>query len=228
MNILVIVAHPDDPEFFCGGTIAKWTSEGHDVRYVILTGGEKGTDRDDMTTARLVMLRCDEQRAAAAVLGVRDVTFLTHIDGEMANTLDTRRDITREIRRAKPNIIITTDPLTLHYGAVRVNHNDHRIAGMAVCDAVFPASANRMYFPELLAEGFVPHAPREIYFAGAAEPDTLVDVSPFIEQKVAAILQHVTQVKEPDALGARIRQGALRMRPDGSFYFAEAFRRVLM
>ena len=228
MKVLVIIAQPDDPEFFCGGTVAKWSSEGHDVRYVIVTGGEKGSDDPDMTPAKLVATRRDEQRNAALVLGVHDVTFLSHVDGELLNSLDARRDIAREIRRAKPDVVVTTDPLTLNYGATRVNHNDHRKVGMAVCDAIFPAAGNRMYFPELLADGFEPHYPREIYFAGAAQPNTLMDVTPHIDKKIAAIREHVTQVKDPSRVDIRMMQGALRMRPDGSTYFAEAFRRVLL
>jgi LmbE family N-acetylglucosaminyl deacetylase len=228
VNVLVIVAHPDDPEFFAGGTIAKWCSEGNDVRYVIVTGGDKGSDDPLMTPARLVAQRRDEQRGAAAILGVRDVTFLSHVDGEVLNTVDVQRDLVREIRRARPDTIVTTDPQTLHYGATRVNHNDHRMVGMAVADAIFPAAGNRMYFAELLADGFEPHAPREIYFAGAVQPNTLVDVSDFMDTKIGAILQHVSQVKEPDKLGARMRQGLFRMTADGTARYWEAFRRVLL
>lgn len=228
MNILVIVAHPDDPEFFAGGTIAKWCADGHDVRYVIVTGGDKGSDVPDMTPARLVAMRRDEQRNAAAILGVKDVTFLSHVDGELLNTLETQRDLVREIRRARPDAIVTTDPQTLHYGATRVNHNDHRMVGMAVCDAIFPASGNRMYFPELLADGFEPHTPKEIYFAGAVEPNTLVDVTPHLDKKLASIREHVSQVKEPDKIGPRMQQGLFRMTADGAGHFWEAFRRILL
>jgi LmbE family N-acetylglucosaminyl deacetylase len=228
MNVLVIIAHPDDPEFFAGGTIAKWCHEGHDVRYVIVTGGDKGSDAPDMTPAKLVALRRDEQRNAAARLGVRDITFLSHVDGELLNTVDVQRDLVREIRRTRPNVIVTTDPQTLHYGATRVNHNDHRMVGIAVCDAIFPASGNRMYFPELLVDGFEPHTPREIYFAGAAQPNTLVDVTDFIGNKVIAVREHVSQVKEPDKVDSRMQQGLLRMSADGHVFYAEAFRRVLL
>lgn len=228
MTVLVIVAHPDDPEFFAGGTIAKWRSEGHSVSYVIVTGGDKGSDMPDMTSERLIAMRQVEQMKAAAILGVTDVTFLGYVDGELQNSLAVQRDIARQIRRARPYIIVTTDPQTLHYGATRVNHNDHRTVGQAVCDAIFPASNNRMYFPELLIEGYEPHPPREIYFAGAAEPNTLVDITGCIDLKIAAIKEHVSQVKEPDKIGDRMRQATLRFRPDGSIFFAEAFRRVLM
>lgn len=228
MNILVIVAHPDDPEFFAGGTIARWRREGHDVRYVIVTGGDKGSDRPDMTPARLIAIRHDEQRRAAALLGVRDITFLSYVDGELLNTPELRRDLVREIRRVRPDIILTTDPQTLHYGAIRVNHSDHRAIGLAVCDAVFPASGNRMYFPELLADGFEPHSPREIYFAGPVQPNLIVDVTDFVEVKLAAIRTHVSQIKSPDELDLRIRQAMWRITGDGRVFFAEAFRRILL
>ena len=228
MNILVIVAHPDDPEFFCGGTIAKWCAEGHTVSYVLVTGGNKGSDVPEMTGEALVALRQVEQREAGTALGVAvsNMTFLNYVDGELANTLALQKDVVREIRRYKPDIVVTTDPQTLHYGALRVNHNDHRVIGMAVCDAVFPASSNRMYFPELLAEGFEMHAPKELHFAGPVAPNYFVDVGAHLETKIAAIKKHVSQVKDPAGVDLRMTQGLLRLRADGSTWFAEMFRRV--
>ncbi len=228
MNILVVVAHPDDPEFFCGGTIARWTSEGHRVSYVIVTDGAKGNDDPSLDGPRLTAMRQDEQRAAGAQIGVSDIRFLNYVDGELANTLALQRDIARQVRDVKPDIVVTTDPRTLHYGATRVNHNDHRIMGMAVCDAIFPASNNRMYFPDLLAEGFQMHAPRELWFAGPDTPNHLVDVSAQFEAKLAAILAHASQVKQPEQARVRIRQGLTRYRADGSAWLAEAFRRVML
>jgi len=228
MNILVIVAHPDDPEFFCGGTIAKWTAEGHQVGYVIVTGGNKGSDVPEITPDKLVSMRRVEQRAAGADLGVTDIAFLSYIDGELANTLLLQRDLTREIRRFKPDIVVTSDPLTLHYGALRVNHNDHRTIGMAVCDALFPAANNRMYFPELLVDGFEMHAPHEVYFAGPVVPNHFVDVSDYLGQKLESIKKHVSQVKDPNGMETRMPQSLLRLRADGSTYFAEVFRRVML
>ena len=226
MNILVIVAHPDDPEFFCGGTVAKWCAEGHSVRYVLVTGGQKGSDVPDMTPECLVALRRVEQVEAASMLGVTDVSFLSYIDGELANTLGLQQELARAIRHHTPDIIITTDPQTLHYGALRVNHNDHRIMGMAVCDAVFPAANNRMYFPELLAKGFAMHPPKEIYFAGPVAPNLIVDISDYVPRKIEAIKKHVSQVKAPDKIDARMQQGLLRITPQGKTYFTESFRRV--
>jgi LmbE family N-acetylglucosaminyl deacetylase len=230
MNILIVAAHPDDPEFFGGGTIARWVAEGNNVSYVIVTGGQKGSDRPDMMPQELGAMRQVEQRNAAAVLGVHELIFLNYVDGELANTLALQRDLAREIRRAKADIIATTDPLTLHYGARGVNHNDHRVMGAAVCDAVFPAANNRMYFPELLAEGFDVHAPREIWFAGSTAPNTWVDITDFITQKARAACQHLSQVKDPDPekMVMRMRQGTFRMTADGTVRFVESFRRVTL
>ena len=228
MNILVIVAHPDDPEFFCGGTIAKWSAAGHHVGYVIVTGGNKGSDVPEITPDKLVAMRRVEQRAAGAELGVSDIAFLSYIDGELANTLLLQRDLVREIRRFKPEIVVTSDPLTLSSGAMRINHNDHRTIGMAVCDALFPAANNRMYFPELLVDGFEMYAPREVYFTGPVVPNHLEDVGAFLDHKVAAVKKHVSQVKDPAGMELRMPQGLLRLRADGSTYFAEGFRRVLL
>ncbi len=228
MNILVIVAHPDDPEFFCGGTIARWTAEGHAVRYVIVTDGSKGTDDPSLSAAQLSALRQSEQRAAGAALGVADIHFLPHVDGELANSLATQRDVAREIRRFKPDIVVTTDPQTQHYGSLRINHNDHRMVGMMVSDGIFPASNNRMYFPELLDEGFDMHGPRELWFAGPAQPNHLVDVTAHVDAKIAAIQAHVSQVKHPDQVGARVSQGLARFKADGTLWLAEQFRRVIL
>jgi LmbE family N-acetylglucosaminyl deacetylase len=230
MNILFIAAHPDDPEFFAGATLARWAAEGNAVSYVVVTGGPKGTDRTDITPHELAALREVEQRNAAAVLGVSNICFLHYVDGELSNTLELQRDLAREIRRAKPAIIATTDHETVHNSSRGINHNDHRVMGMAVCDAVFPASNNRMYFPELLAEGFELHYPKEIYFAGPVAPNTWVDVGDYLGQKARAVCEHRSQVKEPDPekFESRFRQGMFRMKADGSVWFAEAFRRVML
>jgi LmbE family N-acetylglucosaminyl deacetylase len=230
MNILFIAAHPNDPEFFAGGTLARWAAEGNNVSYAIVTGGQKGTDRKDITPDELASLREVEQCNAAAELGIHDIRFLHYVDGELSNTLELQRDLAREIRRTKPAVIVTTDHQTVHYGSRGINHGDHRTMGAAVCDAIFPAANNRMYFPELLAEGFEMHAPREVYFAGAVAPNTWVDVGDYLGHKARAVCHHRSQVKEPDPLKfeLRFRQGTFRMKADGTVWYAEAFRRVMV
>ena len=149
-RVLVVLAHPDDPEFFCGGTLAKWAREGKEIQYLLLTCGDKGSDNPEMTPETLCADRQIEQRAAAAVIGAKDVVFLDYHDGELMNTLDVRREIVRAIRRFKPHTVVTCDPTTYFRANAYINHVDHRTAGAATLDAIFPAAGNRMYFSELL------------------------------------------------------------------------------
>jgi LmbE family N-acetylglucosaminyl deacetylase len=228
MKILVIIAHPDDPEFFAGGTLAKWAGEGHHIRYVVVTAGDKGNDDPTRSVDALVQMRQAEQRRAAAALGVFDVAFLTYRDGELFNTLDLRRELVREIRAFQPEWVVTSDHSTIHYGARGINHNDHRVIGMAVSDALFPAAGNRMFFPELLGGGIAMHAPKEVWYAATATPNTMVDVTATLEQKVAAIREHDSQVKDKEGVALRVRQQLLRVMGDGSARYFENFRRVLL
>lgn len=222
-RVLVVLAHPDDPEFFCGATLAKWAREGKAIRYLLLTCGDKGSDDPTTTPELLCADRQVEQRAAAQVIGAQDVLFLRYSDGELFNTLDVRRDIVREIRRFKPAVIVTSDPTTYFRANAYINHTDHRAAGAATIDAVFPAAGNRMYFAELLAEGFEPYAPKEIWLSLTNEPNVWVDVNATIAIKIAALREHKSQVKDPEALEKRIRDRLRRPDMDGEFY-AEGFR----
>lgn len=222
-RVLLVLAHPDDPEFFCGATLAKWAREGKEIHYLLLTCGDKGSDDPETTPESLCADRQSEQRAAAAVIGAKDVRFLSYHDGELANTLEVRREIVRAIRRFKPKILVTSDPTSLIRMNVSINHPDHRAAGAATLDAVFPAAGNRMYFPELLEEGLEPHFPREIWLSIPGEPNRWVPVNDTIEIKIAALLKHQSQIKDPAALAERIRTRLRRPDIEGEFY-AEAFR----
>jgi LmbE family N-acetylglucosaminyl deacetylase len=221
-RVLVVLAHPDDPEFFCGATLAKWAREGRDIHYLLLTCGDKGSDDPEATPQTLCADRHAEQLAAAHVLGVRDVKILGFPDGELTNSLDVRREIVREIRRFKPRVVVTGDPTT-YIRPNGINHPDHRAAGAATLDALFPAAGNRMYFPELLAEGLEPHAPREIWLGVTNEPNQWVNVTETIDLKIRAVLEHKSQIKDPAELGQRLRERLRRTDLDGEFY-AEAFR----
>ena len=162
-NILVILAHPDDPEFFCGGTLALWARDGHHIQYYLLTCGDKGRNdhNKDIAGDELCGLRHREQSAAAAILGVAAVHFLDREDGTLVPDLDLRCEVVRIIRKMKPDILVTCDPQNL-FATYGINHPDHRAAGQAVLDAVFPAAGNELFFPELLREGYLPHMPREV------------------------------------------------------------------
>ncbi|MEL7674938.1 MAG: PIG-L family deacetylase, partial [Chloroflexota bacterium] len=160
-RVMGIFAHPDDPEFFCGGTFAKWAAEGREVIFVLATSGDKGSGDFSLTSEALVQMREAEERAAAAQLGVQDVIFLRYPDGELQPTLDLRRQLTRLIRLKRPDIVVTNDPTARWYGTTYLNHPDHRAIGDAALDAVFPAARDHLNFPELYRdEGLQPHKVR--------------------------------------------------------------------
>lgn len=222
-RILLVMAHPDDPEFSSGGTLAKWAREGDDIYYLLLTCGDKGSDSPEVTPEMLCADRQMEQRAAAAVIGVKEVAFLHYHDGELVNSPEVRRDIVREIRRLKPDVVITADPTVYFRMNSYINHADHRAAGAATLDAVFPAAGNLMYFPELLREGFEPHSPKEVWMSGSNEPNLWVDVTDTLHVKIAALKEHKSQIKDPAAMEERMRERLRRADVDREFY-AEGFR----
>ncbi len=221
---MIIVAHPDDPEFFCGGTIARWCAAGSEVSYLILTNGNKGSDDPTMTPEKLTTLRRQEQQAAANVLGVKQVIYLDEPDGELRPTLDLRRRVVTEIRRYKPDAVITLDPSRYFYGNDYINHADHRAAGEVAIDAVFPAARNLMYHPELLAEGLLPHTVKEVYLAGGEPPTAWIDISELLDTKIKAILCHASQIKEPDDLAKHVKERSLAVDQYGREVFREEFR----
>lgn len=223
-KVLLILAHPDDPEFFCGATLARWAREGKEIVYLLATCGDKGSDDPAMSPDVLCVNRQDEQRAAAAVIGAREVIFLTYKDGELVNSPDLRRDLVRHIRRYCPDIVVTCDPTTFFRQNAYINHPDHRVIGAAALEAVFPAAGNWLYFPELRTEGLTPHTPREVWLALTNEPNTWVDVGETIEVKLAALRQHASQIRDYATLEQRVRERLCRIREDGRKEYAEAFR----
>lgn len=224
-SAIALFAHPDDPEFTAGGTIARWTDAGCVVSYVIMTDGRAGTQGigdDPMPEAELIRLRQEEQRAAGRLLGVEDIVFLDYHDGELFHTLELRHRLVREIRKRKPQAALMFDPqhrLLPGY----VQHPDHWVSGEAALAAVFPLAGVRRSFTDLLAEGLEPHSVRDIYLVSALTPNLRLDVTPTIERKIEAMQLHRTQVADPDALATMMRRNA-RIVADGSPYdFAEAF-----
>lgn len=225
LRVLVVLAHPDDPEFFCGATLAKWARQGKEIHYLLLTCGNKGSDDPAVTPEALCSTRREEQRAAGDVIGVKEITILGYGDGELFNTLDVRREIVREVRRLRPHTVVSCDPTMYIRGNIAINHPDHRVAGATTLDALFPAAGNRMYFPELLAEGLEPYAPKEIWLSVTAEPNMFVNVTSTIDLKIQAIREHKSQVKNPEDLDKRIRDRLRRLEMDEDFY-VESFRIV--
>ena len=156
--VLGIAAHPDDLDFGAAGTMARFVADGAEVHYLIITDGSKGSEDAAITPAELTKIRETEQHAAVKVIGGKSVTFLGYPDGELELTMQLKRDVVKVIRSVKPDVVVTMDPSML-YSADRgfINHPDHRAAGQAALDAVFPLARDHMAFPELFAEGYVPH-----------------------------------------------------------------------
>jgi len=228
-NILVILAHPDDPEFFCGATLARWARAGHHITYLLLTCGDKGfnpvTTPAHLTPDELCAIRHKEQRAAAEVIGAESVNFLEFPDGYLAADLDTRRQVVREIRKYKPDILVTCDPQTL-FAQYGINHPDHRAAGQVVLDAVFPAAGNPTYFPDLLEAGFQPHMPKEIWCSLTMQPNVIIDITDMWDLKMQAILKHTTQVQDPDKLIERFKSRRAEDSTEENPRYEEKFRVV--
>jgi LmbE family N-acetylglucosaminyl deacetylase len=220
-SALMIFAHPDDAEFMCGGTVAAWAREGTDVHYCVVTDGSAGSNEPGMTREEMAPIREAEQRAAAEVLGVRSVTFLGFVDGELEVNLDTRRAVTRVVRRVRPEVIVAPDPSRLWFGRGYVNHWDHKQAGTLALCAVMPDAPSRPQFPELLEEGLEPFEVPHLWLA-SDEPDTYVDISKTLEIKLEALERHASQ-GGADAAGW-VRERARELGEAGGFEHAEAFR----
>jgi LmbE family N-acetylglucosaminyl deacetylase len=223
LRILGIFAHPDDAEFTCGGSAALWADQGAQITYVVVTNGAAGSNDPNQDLAELVKIREAEQRAACAVLGVQEVIFLGYADGSLQPTIELRRELTRIIRRLKPDRVITGDPTAVFYGTDYINHPDHRAAAEAAIYAVFPSAVTRPIFPELLAEGYEPHQVKEVYVSGdEAHNNTHIDISSTLDRKIEALRCHKSQLDPGD--GQWIRDWAAESGKAGGLAFAESFR----
>jgi LmbE family N-acetylglucosaminyl deacetylase len=227
-HILVVLAHPDDPEFFCGGTIARWIGAGHRVSYCLLTCGDKGTEDRDLTPDDLCKIRQNEQRSAAAVLGVDNVVFLDHPDGYLVPDLELRKEITRVIRQEQPDVLVTCDPTNMYIRDSYINHPDHRAAGQATLDAVFPAARDHLNFIELWRdENLDPHNVREVWISLPQEASVSIDITEHFEKKLRALNKHTSQIGDPAQLEERLRsRHTLDSTLDDPRY-EEHFRRVV-
>ena len=219
-SVMVFAAHPDDPEFGAGGTIARWVAEGSEVRYVLCTSGDKGSWDPNLMPGQMVTVREGEQRAAAAELGVAECIFLHHVDGELEPSLAFRRELAHLLRQYRPLRVVTHDPW-LHYQI----HPDHRAVGTAVMDAVAGAR-DIWYFPEQLAHGVTPQRVKELYFFRAQDPNYWVDISETFERKLAALRCHASQVNRIPDLQARMRRVAAEAGQAKGLALAEAFYRL--
>ena len=191
---MIVVAHPDDAEYGCSGTVALWSRQDVEVIYVICTDGSKGSSDPNVEVEKLVKIRQKEQRDACRVLGVKDVVFLGYEDAMLEPTLALRKDLTREIRRYKPDALICGNPVRDLSGQGYLGHPDHFAAAEAAMSAVFPAARDRMTFPDLLAEGLEPHKVRDLLVMDREKADTWIDISETIDVAIDGLRQHVSQV----------------------------------
>jgi LmbE family N-acetylglucosaminyl deacetylase len=189
---MVIVAHPDDIEFGCAGTCAKWAKRGARVVYVLVTSGNIGTHESGHTQQTIADLREQEQREAAAVCGVHEVEFLRYNDGEVMPTLELRKDLVRMIRKHTPEVVIAMDPMRMYSGDGYINHPDHRAVATATMDAIAPVASMPLMYPEL-GEA---HKVREVWIQWTDDPDTWVDIGETLALKMDALRQHKSQVDE--------------------------------
>jgi LmbE family N-acetylglucosaminyl deacetylase len=225
-RIMVVTAHPDDPEFGTGGTVAKFARQGCEITYVIATNGDNGSSDRAMTPERLARIREEEQRNAARVLGVERVQFLGYPDGELEDTRDLRRDVTREIRRWRPDLIITQNPhRSYNLGG---SHRDHRIAAGVVLDCVYPLARDHMAFPELMPE-FEPHKVREVYVMQWENPHLVVDITETIDLKIKALACHVSQIgNDVPGMEKRVRERGQALGAPKGYAYAETFDYIAM
>ena len=207
-RFMVIVAHPDDADFGPAATAARWIDAGSEGWLVCCTSGDQGGEDPDADPLALAALRETEQRVAAAIIGYTGITFLHQPDGALANDLALREQLVREIRTFRPEAVLATDPETLFYRDSGVNHTDHRAAGMAAVDAVYPAARNPMAFPALARGGLAAHRVRRLYLFWSERANVWVDVSSTLERRIDALGAHASQIGDLDGLGTRIRTSA--------------------
>lgn len=220
-SALVLFAHPDDAEFMCGGTIAKWTRDGCEVHYVVCTDGSAGSNEPGANRADVAPIREREQHAAADVLGVKSVTFLGQTDGLLEVTPETRKLVTREVRRLRPEVLVAPDPSRLWFGEGYINHWDHKQAGLLALTAVMPDAPTRVMFQELEDEGIEPFEIPNLWLS-SAEPDTYIDITDTIDTKVAALAQHASE--EGEAAAPWVRERARAVGEEAGVEYAEAFK----
>ena len=224
---MAIMAHPDDPEFSCAGTMARWAKAGTKICYVLCTSGDVGIAEPGMTKEKAREIRESEQREACRLTGVEEVVFLGEPDGMLQPTLELRKKLVREIRRFRPEVVITGDPTRVWSGDSYINHPDHRAASAAALDAVFPAAGQPNLFEEIAEEGFQAYKPRKVYVTIWDEADVWVNIAETIEIKVEALRAHKSQMKDWDP-EERIKHWAAMRGKGKEMAFAEAFKVVTL
>jgi LmbE family N-acetylglucosaminyl deacetylase len=222
-RVMVIVAHPDDIEFSCAGTIGRWVREGAEVCYVLCTSGDVGILDPNMTKEEAMRIREAEQLAAAAVVGVTNVIFLREPDGMLEPTIALRKRLVREIRKFRPDTLLCGDPQALWAGSGYINHPDHRAAATAAIDAVFPAAGMPTLFKELEEEGLTAHKTYKVYVMAWDKSDTFVNITDYIDLKIEALKKHVSQMNGWDP-AEQVRQWSAEAAKGKEMEYAEGYR----
>jgi len=228
-TVLVVGAHPDDNDFGAGATVAKATMEGAEVIYLIATTGQRGSSDETMTPERLSDTRKKEQKAAARVLGVREVHFLSYVDGELIPDIRLKEQVVIHIRRFRPDIVFTMDPSFFYFKDFGfVNHSDHRAIGEATLDACYPLARDLLSFPEHVKAGLSPHKVKEILLHSFVPENAnfYVDVTDTYDIKIRALSLHKSQVSDIQSLEKRMRERAEAAGRLAGCRFAEAFIRL--
>jgi LmbE family N-acetylglucosaminyl deacetylase len=203
-RILVVMAHPDDCDFGAGGTIAHWTAKGIDVSYCIITNGDQGGEESGIPLEEMPKVRQKEQRDAGRALGVTSIQFLNHRDGWLMPSIELRKEIVREIRRAKPDRMVIQSP-ERNWDRIGASHPDHLAAGETAIQAVYPDARNPFAFTDLRAEGFEPWRVREVWVTGSPNPNHFVDITETFDKKMAALRAHVSQTAHNKELENMVR-----------------------
>jgi len=225
---MVIVAHPDDIEFSCAGTTARWARAGAQISYVLCTSGDVGIATPGMTKTRAAQIREEEAREAARIAGAAEIIFLHEPDGMLPATLDLRTTLVREIRRFRPEVVITGDPTVVFAGPEYINHPDHRAAALAALEAVFPAAGQPNLFEELAEEGLRAHKPRKVYVeVWDNHADLFVSIDETIEIKIEALRAHKSQMGEWDP-APFVRDWAEKAAKGKEMQYAEAYRVITL
>jgi LmbE family N-acetylglucosaminyl deacetylase len=224
-SAMTILAHPDDAEFGCGGTLATWARQGTEITMVIVTDGSKGSDDRTISNEQLIAMRIEEQDKAAAALGVTRVVRLGYEDGVLTPSIPLRRDIARVIRQYKPEVVITGDPDGRFGGDSYINHPDHRAAAEAALFGIFPAAGNHRFYPELLAEGYEPHKVQEVWIEEWGSGSVFVDVTEAMDAKIAALAAHTSQFDIKD-VEPFVRRWTEETGKKFGVAFAESYRKI--
>ena len=224
-RVLVITPHPDDADFWCSGTIAKWISDGATVRYVLCTDGGKGTTDPNISSAELSKIREQEQADAAESLGVQELVLLHHPDGFLEDDDEFRKELVRQIRQVQPDVVLCPEP----YRKNLAWHRDHRITGQVTLDAVFPCARDHLHFVELWRdEGLEPHKTGTILFWGTEQADTIIDISDSMDAKFKAVSAHQSQMdgRTAQEIEEFIKERAQVSEGGPGKEYVEAFRKI--